>query len=174
MFLIFLIFPIVEIYLLFLASKSYGFFNVLALLVFTAWLGFRIIRFRGLAGFSQFQAGVSQGAQLQQQALNGLFLFLAGVLFIVPGFISDAMGLLLLVPWTRKLILIFLAGWVESKIKQGSFKVYTAGNMGAGFGGFGSVKGESPFMNGEPQIRDVTPPSSANQSQVRELPKSKN
>jgi UPF0716 protein FxsA len=170
MFLLFLVFPIVEIYLLFLASKSFGFLNVFAFVILTAWVGIRLVRSQGLSILSQLQNEMSAGQVPRQEATSGLLILLAGILLIVPGLITDVLGVLCLIPITRKLISAYLFIWFQKKIKQGNFKIYTS----SGFGGFGHVNpGPNPFdIKSGTQIRDVTPTTSEGHSSKPELPNS--
>jgi UPF0716 protein FxsA len=157
MFLIYLVFPIIEIYFLFTASKYMGFFPVLGLVVLTAWIGSRLVRSQGLIVLSQFQTRMNEGHLPKKEAIEGLLILAAGILLIAPGFITDAIGILCLLPFTRPVIAIFFARWIEGKIKKGQFKVYTATTFGGpgqhsgGPTGFG----QNPFI--KPEVRDVTP-----------------
>lgn len=157
LFLVYLVFPIIEIYLLFKASSSLGFFPVLAIVVFTAWLGARLVKSQGLVVLHQFQQKMSQGHLPQKEALEGLLILLAGVLLIAPGFITDCIGILCLIPFTRKFMSMLLARWIERKVQQGRLKVYTNVSYSSS-GGSPFGKSFDPFgQNSKPEIRDVTP-----------------
>ncbi len=145
LFLVYLVFPIIEIYLLFKAGESFGFFTVLGLVIFSAWLGARLVKSQGLVILAQFQQKMSQGHLPQKEGLEGLLILLAGVLLIAPGFITDAIGILCLIPFTRKYISFLLAYLIERKVKQGRIKVYSNISYSSGMG------------QGSPTIRDVTP-----------------
>jgi UPF0716 protein FxsA len=153
LFLVYLVFPILEIYLLFLAGKNLGFFTVLSLVILTAWLGSKLVKSQGLHVLSQFQNRMSGGEIPQKEALEGLMILFAGVLLIAPGFITDFLGILCLVPGTRQIMAEIFSAWIQRKIKQGSVKVYSNVGFGRGFGnmGFPSNSTESG------SIRDVTP-----------------
>ncbi len=158
MFLIYLIFPIIEIYLLFFVSKFLGFFPVLGLVVLTAWLGARLVRSQGLVVLSQFQTRMNQGHLPKQEAIEGLLVLAAGILLIAPGFITDILGILCLFPVTRPWIAIIFTRWIEKKIKKGQIKVYASTSFGSSYGrgdGAASDFNANPFA--KPQVRDVTP-----------------
>ena len=75
---------------------------------------------------------------------------------MVPGFLSDAVGIVFILPGTRHLIAAYLKRTLEKKLKSGSFRVFSSGNFGSfgGFGGFGNAPGAP---TGEEAFRDVTP-----------------
>ncbi len=157
LFLVYLVFPIIEIYLLFKASSSLGFFPVLGTVIFTAWIGARLVKSQGLVVLSQFQQKMIQGHLPQKEGLEGLLVLLAGVLLISPGFITDFIGVLCLIPFTRKFMSVLLAKWIERKVRQGRLKVYSnvsysssnASPFGTAFDPFASKS--------KPEIRDVNP-----------------
>lgn len=157
MFLVYLVFPIIEIYFLFHASRAFGFLPILATVVFTAWLGARLVKSQGLIVLSQFQARMTEGNIPKREAIEGLLILMAGVLLVAPGFITDGIGILCLLPVTRSVIASVVARWVESKIKQGKIKVYRSSNVNASGTKVGVKSFESPNPFEKPVVRDVTP-----------------
>lgn len=151
-FLFCLILPFVEIYLLFLAVKAFGFLNVLAVIVITGWLGVRLVKSQGLFILNQFQMRMSSGQLPKRETVDSLLILIAGLLLIAPGFITDGLGLLCLIPWTRNIIRAFFIVWIEKKIRLGKFKVYTASS----FGGFKSST-MNDMVESKISVRDVTP-----------------
>lgn len=162
MFLIYLVVPIIEIYLLFLASKAMGFFPVLGLVVLTAWIGSKLVKSQGLYVLSQFRERMSQGHLPKREMVEGLLVLAAGILLIAPGFISDAFGLLCLLPLTRPMIGRIVARWIEGQVQKGQIKVYSSINFGSSGFPPRSQSG-NPFKVSE--VRDVTP------EEPREAPK---
>ncbi|MBN2982954.1 MULTISPECIES: FxsA family protein [Cohnella] len=68
----------------------------------------------------QFQSGGAPGHAM----LNGLCILAGGLLLIIPGFLSDIVGLTLLLPFTRPLYKGWLYHWLERKFRSGSFRIY--------------------------------------------------
>jgi UPF0716 protein FxsA len=109
---------VLEIWLLVVVGNAAGGFTVLALLVGGAVLGAVVIKSAGRRAFQNFQ-NLTRTLQRRQQAggavqpdepdevsgggRNG-FLMLGGLLIMVPGLITDAVGLLLLLPWVRSMV----------------------------------------------------------------------
>lgn len=90
--------PIVELLLLIQAGSAFGFWPTVAAVLGTAFLGIYLIRQQGVAAIRSAQEDRAQGEVPVAAILNGIRLAFAGMLMIIPGFITDAMGLLLLIP----------------------------------------------------------------------------
>ncbi|OAN50342.1 hypothetical protein A6A04_02810 [Paramagnetospirillum marisnigri] len=96
--------PVMEIMAWIRAAEVIGAWSVIGLTVAAVLLGTAILRNLGLAVLLNARARLQQGEVPLQAAFDGLFLAASGVLLILPGFISDALGLLLLLPPVRRLI----------------------------------------------------------------------
>ncbi len=145
-FLLYLVFPIVEIYLLFQAGDEFGFWPIFGWVVLTAWLGLRLVKFKGFHLLAQVQMRMMQGQDPQRDVLEGVAVMIGGVLLMVPGFITDALAILCLFPPTRRLVGALLLRWLKSKVQKGRVHVFT------GFGG--TAPPHDPFSR---PMKDVTP-----------------
>lgn len=90
--------PIIELLLLIQAGSAFGFWPTVAAVVGTAFLGVYLIREQGIAAIRSAQEDRAAGEVPVAAILNGIRLAFAGILMVIPGFITDAMGLLLLIP----------------------------------------------------------------------------
>ncbi len=108
--LFFLVFPLAEVVLFGRIVSRIGFWDTLAFLVFSAIFGIYLLRIQGQATLIRVQQALSQGHVPTGEMLDGLMIFLAGIFFIVPGFLSDVLGLCLLFPPTR-----WYAKWIFLK-----------------------------------------------------------
>jgi UPF0716 protein FxsA len=100
-FLVFFATPIVEMYLLIQVGGYIGALPTIALVVLTAVAGVALLRVQGLATLGR-GLGKLQGGQLPaQEVVEGLLLAFAGALLITPGFVTDLIGFLLLIPASR-------------------------------------------------------------------------
>jgi UPF0716 protein FxsA len=100
--LIFVAFPLLEIALLIKAGETIGFWPTITLLVAAAALGFVVIREQGLSMVGSVFTAVNEGRLPFEPMLDSYVVIMAGFLLIIPGFISDVIGLLLLVPPLRR------------------------------------------------------------------------
>ncbi len=102
--LLFLVVPLVEIYLLIQAGGVIGALNTVALVVLTAVVGAWLLRLQGLATLRRVQQSLDRGELPGTALVEGALLLLAGALLLTPGFVTDAVGFVLLVPGVRDAI----------------------------------------------------------------------
>ena len=107
-------FPILEIALMIKIGKSVGILNTILLIFFTAIVGIYYARIEGLNTIKSGMVNMYQNKLPFYEMISGASIALAAVLLILPGFISDAIGFLLLFPFTRKIILGF---WFKNNYK---------------------------------------------------------
>lgn len=123
LFLLFLCIPLIEIYLLIQVGEVIGALPTIFIVVFTAVLGVALLRWQGLVTLTRVQAALARGELPAVAMLEGVFLLVAGALLLTPGFFTDAIGFLLLIPPLRQ----FLA---QSLLLRGMFQ--TGGGFSAG------------------------------------------
>jgi UPF0716 protein FxsA len=104
----FLAFPILEIGLLIRAGQWLGFWKLTLLVVATALLGSAVIRRTGFAVLTKARQQLDTGDRGFNPLLDGLLQITAGLLLIFPGIISDAIGLILLVPAVRTALITYV------------------------------------------------------------------
>lgn len=108
LFLLFLGIPILEIYLLLKVGGSIGALPTVALVVLTAVVGVWLLRLQGYITIARMQNSLNRGELPAETMLEGVMLFVAGALLLTPGFFTDAIGFLLLIPVTRGWIARFM------------------------------------------------------------------
>jgi UPF0716 protein FxsA len=121
LFLVVLIIPFAEIYLLLLVGSIIGALATIFLVVFTAALGAWLLRQQGFATFRRFQENLAQGMVPAYEMIEGPIILLGGILLLTPGFITDALGFACLIPSLRKKIAQYV---IENHLFQagGSFQ----------------------------------------------------
>lgn len=102
--LLFLLFPVLELFVFVKVSGAIGFFPALLLVILGSMLGVFVLRIAGLATALRARESLNRGELPAQTMLEGLMLALGGGLLILPGFISDVLGLVMLLPFTRRLL----------------------------------------------------------------------
>jgi UPF0716 protein FxsA len=102
--------PIVEIALFIKVGQAIGLWPTLALVIGAALLGGALLRQQGLAVLMQLRGNVAAGKLPGQTIADAALIGVAAVLLILPGFLSDVLGLSLLVPPIRRWIYKTLAG----------------------------------------------------------------
>ena len=105
LFLLFIIIPLVEIYFLIEVGSLIGAFPTIFLVVFTAVLGAWLLRWQGFSTLRRIQQTTAQGGIPAVELMEGAVLIVAGALLLTPGFFTDAIGFLFLIPPLRKIII---------------------------------------------------------------------
>ena len=105
---IFLVVPIVEIYLLIQVGQVIGALWTVFLVVLTAVVGVWLLKIQGMSTLMRAQEKMQTGQMPAQEMLEGMGLLLAGAFLLTPGFFTDTVGFLLLLPPTR--------AWLVSKL----------------------------------------------------------
>jgi UPF0716 protein FxsA len=103
-FLLVLLIPFVEIYLLLKVGGIIGAFPTIFLVVFTAVLGAYLLRQQGFAAFQRLQANLAQGKIPAYEMIEGPIILVGGILLLTPGFITDILGFACLIPQLRRKI----------------------------------------------------------------------
>lgn len=94
--------PLVEIYFLIKVGSWVGAIPTVFLVVFTAMLGVMLLRFQGLTTLRRVQETMARGEIPAVPMLEGVLLLIAGAVLLTPGFVTDAIGFVLLVPPLRQ------------------------------------------------------------------------
>ncbi len=100
-----LLFPVIELAVLIQVGSAIGVLPTLLLVIGTAILGSVLLRVAGLATAWRARERLARGELPEQEMLEGLLIAVGGGLLLLPGFISDAFGLLCLLPFTRRLLI---------------------------------------------------------------------
>lgn len=95
--------PIVEVFAFIEVGRAIGWLLAVILLFGTSVLGLRILRIQGRVAIERFSLAISERRAPARAAIDGALGFFGGVLLVVPGFVTDVLGALLLLPPTRTL-----------------------------------------------------------------------
>jgi UPF0716 protein FxsA len=101
-FLLFLLIPLVEIWFLIVVGGVVGALPTVALVVLTAVIGAALARHQGLATLQRLQATIARGEAPAIEMLEGVLLLVGALLLLTPGFFTDALGFICLIPVTRR------------------------------------------------------------------------
>lgn len=141
--------PIAEIALFIKLGGEIGLGWTLVTIFATAVIGTALVRQQGLQTMARARAAMDRNELPVGEVLTGLCILIAGLLLLTPGFLTDAMGFLLLIPPLRKALALGIVGYMQ---RHGKVHVY---GMGQGRGGMGSSgmgkngNGRGPIIDGE-------------------------
>lgn len=142
LFILFITVPIIEMVILIQVGQQIGALWTIALVLLTAFIGINLLRYQGLATLNRANWRMQSGQIPAQEMLEGILLAVGGALLLTPGFVTDSIGFLLLVPFTRQFFATRL---------MGKFKSFSSTNVG-GFskGGFGGgFNSDESIIEGE-------------------------
>src|SRR5919107_1943817 len=101
---LFIVVPIAELAILIQVGQLIGIWWTIALLVADAVLGSLLARSQGRATWRRFNEGLRSGRPPAREVMDGALVLFGGALLLTPGFLSDILGLVLLLPPTRALV----------------------------------------------------------------------
>ena len=100
--------PIIEIYLLIQVGSALGAVPTILLIIFTAVLGAMLIRIQGFSTWQRLQATLANHEIPAIEILEGIILLISGALLLTPGFFTDTIGFICLIPGLRQRFAIHL------------------------------------------------------------------
>lgn len=121
LFLLLTILPLVELALLLVMGKYTGVTFTLTFVILTAFAGAILLRYQGVQTFRNIQRDLQEKRMPADSLLDGVFIFVAAVLLILPGVTTDIVGLTILIPPIRKLYKFWLVRWFKSRFKLQGF-----------------------------------------------------
>ena len=110
---IFIIIPVIEIWLLIKVGGAIGTLPTVGLIILTAIIGVALLKQQSMATVANAREKLATGSMPVSQMVEGIFLAVGGALLLTPGFFTDAIGFACLIPGIRQVLI----GWAASKIK---------------------------------------------------------
>ncbi len=124
LFVAFLLVPVIEIALFIKVGGWIGFWPTLLIVIVMAVAGARLMRSQGLAVLGQLRGSLQDLRDPTAPLAHGALILFAGVLMLTPGFFTDVIGLLLMIPWVRQALIAYLS----TRVRFGRFEM---GGQGA-------------------------------------------
>lgn len=137
-----LLFPFLEVYVIYQTGVRIGALNTLGALILMSFLGLSLIKSQGMALVRQSQEALARGEVPKDAGFMNLLTIFAGFLLLIPGFVTDVIAVLCLLPGTRHLLAYLGRKWMQRQVQKG--RVFFGG-MNAG--GFRTTYGQGPFTN---------------------------
>ncbi|WP_321531558.1 FxsA family protein [uncultured Desulfuromonas sp.] len=121
---LFIVIPIVEIYVLLQAGEIIGLGPTVALVLLTGVAGAYLARTQGSETVRKIQLALDRGEMPTEELLDGAMILAGGLTLLTPGFCTDLAGFFLLVPVTRNMIKQWVRHWMEKMSSQGNIRIY--------------------------------------------------
>jgi UPF0716 protein FxsA len=149
--------PLVEILVFIEVGSEIGALNTVLITVVTALIGMALLRVQGLGVLMRAQQAIERKEAPVNEIFEGVFLAIAGLFLLIPGFVTDAIGFLLFLPPLRRA----LASYMAKHSKFAAQASYRQGGQRSSGGGGSVIDGEyevidddAPQLNAEPDQED--------------------
>ncbi|MGI9533802.1 MAG: FxsA family protein [Thermodesulfobacteriota bacterium] len=98
---IFIIIPLIELVILIKVGSYIGLWPTILIVILTGILGASLARHQGFMIINKIKSDVNSGRVPAQELIDGLLVLMGGIVLLTPGFLTDILGFLLLIPQTR-------------------------------------------------------------------------
>jgi UPF0716 protein FxsA len=114
---LFIIVPLIELALFIQIGQRIGLAATIATIILTAMIGASLTRFQGLKTLQRYQEAIAAGRLPHEEVMDGIMILVAAAVLLTPGFFTDALGFLLLVPPVRAMIRLRVGKVVAGRIQ---------------------------------------------------------
>lgn len=142
-----LAYPFAEVYAFYRFIDAYSFWDAVLLVMTSGLLGLTLLMIQGRASLNGLQASMAQGKVPANQLIHKAVMMLGALLILVPGIISDVIGVLCVLPISRHLIVMYLKVALAKGMLKG--RVFVSG--------FGFPQPSSAPFERDATVVDVTP-----------------
>jgi UPF0716 protein FxsA len=139
---LFIVVPVVELYVIIQIGELIGLWPTLALLLADALLGAMLLRHQGRGAWRRFNEAIAARRFPGKEVADGLLIAIGGTLLLTPGFLTDIVGAVFLIPPTRALVRHLLRGWAGRRF------IVMGGPAGAAYRTATGPAGNPPAQNG--------------------------
>ncbi|MDD3318152.1 MAG: membrane protein FxsA [Methanosarcina sp.] len=123
LFSIFLVIPIIELYLLIKIGGVIGALNTVLIILITASMGAYLAKNQGFRVFREIQEAMSRGYMPGNELLHGLFVLIGSFALLTPGFLSDIIGFSMLIPQVREIYVRVAKEVIRKRIQNGQWQM---------------------------------------------------
>jgi len=114
LFLAFTLIPFLELYLLIKLGHYLGAFTTIIIVVITGFWGAYLAKLEGIRTMTKVREILNQGGLPAEEMLDAMLIFVAGIVLLTPGFITDIAGIMILIPKTR----FYFKRWLRHRFDQ--------------------------------------------------------
>jgi UPF0716 protein FxsA len=115
---LFIVIPLAELYVIFQVGDAIGVIPTVLLLAVDSLLGSMLLRNQGRTVWRQFNTVLAEGRVPHREVLDGVAVIFGGAFLITPGFLTDIVGLLLLLPPTRAALRAFVVRRIGKRLSM--------------------------------------------------------
>ena len=118
---LFVIVPVTELYILIEVGKRIGSLTTIGLIILTGIIGAYLVKGQGFMILKKIQNDLNEGIIPGDSLIQGAIILAGGIFLLTPGFVTDIIGFIFLIPVSRRVVKKYLLKWLKGKIKEGNF-----------------------------------------------------
>jgi len=118
---LFVIVPVTELYILIEVGKRIGSLTTIGLIILTGIIGAYLVKDQGFMILKKIQNDLNEGIIPGDSLIQGAIILAGGIFLLTPGFVTDIIGFIFLIPVSRRVVKKYLLLWLKGKIKEGNF-----------------------------------------------------
>jgi len=118
LFFLFTLIPVIELALLIEIGSKIGILNTVVVVILTAIIGAYMVRTEGMGVMYRIQQNMKDGMFPGEELISGAMILVAGALLLTPGFFTDIIGFLMVIPVSRKYIGDIIKKYIEKKMSN--------------------------------------------------------
>ena len=117
---LFVIVPVTELYILIEVGKKIGSLSIIGIIILTGIIGAYLVKSQGFMILRKIQNDLNEGIMPGDSLIQGAIILAGGILLLTPGFVTDIVGFIFLIPVSRNIVKKYLLKWLQGKIKEGN------------------------------------------------------
>ena len=118
---LFVIVPVTELYILIEVGKKIGSLTTIGIIILTGIIGAYLVKGQGFMILKKIQNDLNEGIMPGDSLIQGAIILVGGIFLLTPGFVTDSIGFIFLIPVSRRVVKKYLLKWLKGKIKEGNF-----------------------------------------------------
>ncbi len=118
---LFVIVPVTELYILIEVGKKIGSLTTIGIIILTGIIGAYLVKGQGFMILKRIQNDLNEGIIPGDSLIQGAIILAGGIFLLTPGFVTDIIGFIFLIPVSRRVVKKYLLKWLKGKIKEGNF-----------------------------------------------------
>ena len=117
---LFVIVPVTELYILIEVGKKIGSLTTIGIIILTGIIGAYLVKGQGFMILKKIQNDLNEGIMPGDSLIQGVIILAGGILLLTPGFVTDIIGFIFLIPVSRRVVKKYLLKWLKGKVKKGN------------------------------------------------------
>jgi len=117
---LFVIVPVTELYILIEVGKKIGSLSTIGIIILTGIIGAYLVKSQGFMILRKIQNDLNEEIMPGDSLIQGAIILAGGILLLTPGFVTDIVGFIFLIPVSRNIVKKYLLKWLQGKIKEGN------------------------------------------------------